>query len=116
MTSLQVKILILLAAAFLVYAFICQIRLSLKAKELADWLQKQRPDLWVELNPIARNMNGGYPGLKLLYRRNVVSLPRFDQEYQQLQAIERHLLGGIVIGFISIGLVLIGVSFWGWQI
>ena len=75
MTSPEIKVLISLAVASLVYAFVCQIRMSRKASKLADWLQKERPELWSELNFIARNWNGGQPGLKILYRRNVVGLP-----------------------------------------
>ena len=115
MASPQIKILLSLAAVSIVYAFVCNIRLSRKASKLANWLQKQRPDLWSELNFIARNWNGGHPGLKLLYRKNVVGQPRFDQEYEQLHSIERHLLRGIIIGSACIGLVLIGSRFWGWH-
>ena len=116
MASPQIKILISLAAVSIIYAFVCQIRLSRKASELAKWLQKERPDLWSDLNFIARNWNGGQPGLKLLYRRNVVGLPRFDQEYEQLHSVERRLLWGIVIGSVCIGLVLMGSKFWGWHL
>jgi hypothetical protein len=116
MASPQIKILISLAAVSIIYAFVCQIRLSRKACELAKWLQKERPDLWSDLNFIARNWNGGQPGLKLLYRRNVVGLPRFDQEYEQLHSVERRLLWGIVIGSVCIGLVLMGSKFWGWPL
>jgi hypothetical protein len=107
MTSPQIKILISIAAVSLVYAFVCNTRLSKKAGKLANWLQKERPDLWSELNFIARNWNGGQPGLKLLYRRNVVDLPSFDQQYEQLHSIERQLLWGIIVGAVCIGLVII---------
>jgi hypothetical protein len=115
MASPQIKILISLAGVSIVYAFVCNIRLSRKASKLAKWLQKERPDLWSELNFIARNWNGGQPGLKLLYRRKVVGLPRFDQQYEQLHSIERQLLWGIIIGSVCIGMVLIGFRFWGWH-
>lgn len=115
MTSPQIKILISLAAISLVYAFVCNIRLSRKAARLAKWLKKERPDLWSGLNYVARNFNGGQPGLKLLYRRNVVGLDRFDREYEQLRSLERQLLWGVVTGSVCIGLVLIGFRFWGWH-
>ena len=115
MASPQIKILTSLAAVSIVYAFICEIRLSRKASNLSKWLQKERPHLWSELNFIARNWNGGQPGLKLLYRRNVVGLPSFDKEYEQLHFLERKLSWGIGIGSVCIGLVLIGSRFWGWH-
>jgi len=115
MTSPEIKILISLAVVSIVYAFVCQIKLSRRASKLADWLQEERPDLWSELNVIARNWNGGQPGLKLLYRRKVVGLPRFDQEYERIHSIERQLIWGIILGSVCIGLVLVGSKFWGWQ-
>jgi len=115
MASPQIKILISLAAVSAIYAFVCKIRLSRKASKLENWLQKERPDLWSELNILARNWAGGHAGLKMLYRRNVVGLPSFDQQYEQLHYIERQLLLGIVIGSVCIGLVFIGSRFWGWH-
>ena len=94
MTSPEIKILLVLASVSIVYAFVCEIRLSRKASRMASWLQKERPGLWSELNVVARNWNGGYPALKILHRRNVVGLPRFDREYMQLRAIERKLFWG----------------------
>jgi len=115
MASPQIKILISFAAISLVYAYVCQIRLSRKASELSSWLQKKRPDLWAGLNIVARNSNGGFPGLKVLYRRKVVDLPGFDQQYERLHAIERQLLWGIVIGSVCIGLLIIGLKCLDWQ-
>ena len=115
MASPQIKILISLSAVSLIYAFVCEIRLSRKASNLANWLKKQRPDLWSKLNSFARNYNGGHPGLKILYRRNAVGLPLFDQQYEQLRSLERKLLLGIGIGSVCIGLVIIGSKFWGWH-
>ena len=115
MPSLPIKILISLGSISIVYAFVCDIRLSRKARKLAIWLEKKRPDLWSELNPIARNWNGGHPALKLLYRRNAVGLPKFDQKYKRLHRIERQFIWGIITGSIFIGLVFIGLKFWGWH-
>lgn len=115
MASPQIKILISLAGISAVYGFVCHIRMSQKAGKIANWLQKERPDLWSQLNPVARSWNGGQPGLKLLYRMKVVGLPRFDQQYAQLQALERHLLWGVIIGVLCIGLVILGYKFWGWH-
>jgi hypothetical protein len=115
MTSPQIKILLSLAGVSIVYAFAYEIRMSRKARQLAIWLQKERPDLWAGLNFVARNWNGGQPGLKRLYRRNVVGLQRFEQEYKAIHAMERKLLWGVGIGSMCIGLVLIGSRFWGWH-
>ena len=115
MTSPQIKILISLGAVSIVYAYVCQIRLSRKASAIKIWLKKERPDLWSDLNFIARTWNGGWPGLKLIYRRNVVRLPRFDEEYLQLKTLERKLLWGIFVGLLCIALISVGLRFWKWH-
>jgi hypothetical protein len=115
MPSPQIKILLSLAAVSIVYAFVCQIRMTRKASRLARWIRKERPDLWSELNYVARNWHGGHPGLKLLNRKNAVDLPGFDQEYGQLSAVERKFFWGIGIGSVCIGTLLAGFLFWGWH-
>ncbi len=115
MASPQIEILVLLAGVSVIYAFVCDIRLFREASKIRKWLQRVRPELWSELNFFARNWNGGQPGIKLLYRRNFVGLPEFEQQYEQLNALERKLLWGIVLGSLCIGLVIVGSSFWGWQ-
>ena len=115
MASPQIKIFTSLAAVAIIYAFLCNIRISRKARELANRLQKERPELWSSLNPFTRNYNGGHPGLKLLYRQKVVDLPGFDEAYEKLHAIERKLLWGIAIGAACIGAVIIGTRYWGWH-
>ena len=79
MASPQIKILISLASISAVYAFVFKIQLSQKASKLSNMVQKERPDLWSKLNVFARNYDGGYPGLKILYRRKVVGIPMFDR-------------------------------------
>jgi hypothetical protein len=115
MTSPQIKILISLASISIIYAFICEIRLTQKARILADLIKNEFPELWQELNLVARNWNGGHPGLKLLYRRKVVDLPNFDREYRRLQALERQLVLGVITGSVCIGLVALGLFYWGWH-
>jgi hypothetical protein len=114
MASPKIQILISLACVSVVYAFVCDIRMIRKASKLRKWVQQERPELWSELNFFARNWNGGHPGLKVLHRMNVVGLPWFDQQFEQLRALERKLLCGIIIGSVCMGLVIVGTRFWGW--
>jgi hypothetical protein len=115
MPSPEIKILVSLATVSIVYAFVCQIRMTQKASRLAHWLEKERPELWSDLNCVARNWQGGHPGLKVLKRRNVIDLPGFEREYEQLQAMERKLFWGIGAGTVCIGAVVVGVLFLGWH-
>ncbi|MBT8445527.1 MAG: hypothetical protein KJO38_00185, partial [Gammaproteobacteria bacterium] len=82
---------------------------------VASWLQKERPGLWSELNIVARNWKGGYPALKILHRRNVVGLSRFDREYAQLRAIERQLFRGVGTGVVCLAALIAGFLFLDWH-
>jgi len=115
MTSPEIKILLSLAFVATIYAFVSEIRMAQRARRLRAWVQDEWPDLWCDLTVIARHWNGGQPGLKLLYRRNMVDHPRFHQEYDQIRSAEQQLLGGIAVGVGCIGLVILGVWLWGWQ-
>ena len=115
MTSPQIKILISLSCISIVYAFVCDIIMQHKARKLSKWIQKERPELWSELNFLVKRMRGGQPGLNLLYRQKAVGLPIFDQNYEQLISIQKKTLWGIGIGAVCIGLVIIGTKLWGWQ-
>ena len=115
MPSLQIKILISLATVSIVYAYVCQILLTQKASKLARWLQQQRPELWSEMNSVARNWHGGLPALKVLKRRNVVDLPEFDREFEKLHAMERKLFWGIGICVLCFGALFAGFLFFGWH-
>ena len=115
MANPQIKTLLILAGISIIYAFVCEIGISRKASRLAARLKKVRPDLWSALNFMARNWNGGYPGLKILYRKNVVRLPWFDQEFEQIHSMERKFLWGIGIGSACIAVLLIGFKFGGWH-
>jgi hypothetical protein len=103
------------AAASIVYAFFCQVRLARKASDLGKWVRRERPDLWSQLNFVARSWNGGHPGLKLIYKRKVVAHPQFDRQYERLRALERRLLWGIGIGAACIGMVALGTRLLGWH-
>ena len=115
MTSAAIKVLISVSCAAIVYAFACDFRIAGMARKLADRLDKERPELWRGLNPIARNFRGGQPGLKVLHRRKAVDLPGFEEEYGRLRALERKQLGAIAAGAACIGLVLAGTALWGWH-
>ncbi len=115
MTSPLIIILVSLAGVSSIYAFVCDIRLNRKASRLSQWVKQEYPELWAELNVFLRNWNGGQPGLKLLHRRNVISLPYFDQHYEQLKVLERKFFWGLGMGILCIGLLLIGSLYWGWQ-
>ena len=115
MTSPEIKILLILASVSIVYAYVCQIRMTRKAGRIASWLQKERPELWSEVNVVARNWNGGHPALKHLHRMNVVDLPRFDLEYGELRAIERKFFWGVGIGVTCFGALAAGFIFLDWH-
>ena len=115
MPSPQIKILLSIAAVSIVYAFVCEIRLISRARKISSRLQKERPHLWLEMNIVARNWNGGLPALKVLHRRGDVDLPDFDLKFKEVRVIEWQLLWGVVIGATCIFLVFVGLKFLGWS-
>jgi hypothetical protein len=115
MVSPQIKILITIASISVIYAFVCKIQLARYAGKLMSIIRKQHPDLWSTLNSFARNYDGGYPGLKLLYRKNAADLSMFDQKYEQLRSLERKLLWGVGTCSVCIGLIIVGIKFWSWH-
>lgn len=115
MTSPQIKILLSLGCATSIYAFVCDIRFSRKAKKLGNWIQEKRPDLWPELTFFARSLRGGLPDLKILYRNNALDLPRFDKQYEELRLMEKRFLWSLGLGVVCIGSVILGYKFFGWR-
>lgn len=115
MTSPEIKILISIAAIVCIYGFVCQIQLTRQAGNLSKRVARDRPDLWSQLNPIARNWNGGQPGLKFLYRTQNIDIPGFKEDYNKLQILERRLLWAIAIGAACIALAGIGTKLNLWQ-
>lgn len=113
--SPEIKILLALGAASALDAYVCEIRLSRLAGRLGERVRKARPDLWSGLDFVARNWNGGHPGLKLLYRRHAAELRQLDRHFVQLRSLERRLLLGIVSASLCIGMVMTGSVFWGWN-
>ncbi len=61
MTSLEIKLLVSLACVATIYAFVTETRMVNRARKLRDWLQHERPDLWKDINLVARNWGGGQP-------------------------------------------------------
>jgi len=115
MASPQIMILVSLAVITIVYAFVCDIRLSNQAGKISKQLAAERPDLWEQMNAVARNWRGGQPALKLLYRRGDIDLAGFAQQYAALQKLEHRMLWSMAIGAGCIVLVVIGSKLGGWQ-
>lgn len=115
MASPEIVSLVSAASVSVIYAFINDIQLSRKASKLRKWLERERPELWSNLNVFARNWKGGQPGLKLLHRNNVIDLRHFDQQYEQLRVVERRVMWGVVLGSMCMGVAIMGSWLWGWQ-
>jgi len=108
-------ILVSLAVITIVYAFVCDIRLSSQAGKMSKRFAAERPDLWEQMNAVARNWRGGQPALKLLHRRGDLDLAGFGKQYAALQTLEHRMLLAMAIGAACIVLAVIGSKFGGWQ-
>lgn len=115
MANPPIQILLSAAALSVGHAFWCDIRLTSRARELASRVREVRPDLWAQLNPIARSWNGGHPGLKLLHRRGTMGFPELDRRYEELRDLERRMLRSLALSSACIALVGVGIRLWGWH-
>lgn len=115
MTTPEIKLLVGLTGVAVISAFLSEIRITQRARKLRDWVEVAHPDLWSDLNFVARHWYGGHPGLKLLYKRNQVNHPRFRREYERIRSDERQQLIGLGVGIVCIGLIVVGQQLWGWQ-
>ena len=115
MASPQITLTISLGVVAAVYSFWCNIRIAGKSSKIRERLEQEAPRAWSALNPIARNWNGGQPGIKLLHRQKSVNFPGFEDDVKQLLTLERKMLWGMGLAMACIGLVAAGTKFWGWQ-
>lgn len=115
MAGAEAKTLISLGTVAVVYAFVCHVRLTAKAGDLARKVSGEIPDVWNGLNPVARSWNGGHPALKLLHRRGSLG-PAAEREYADLRSLEIRMLRGIAVASACIALLLLGARFRGWTI
>ena len=116
MASPEVMLTISMATVAVVYSFWCHIRISGKASQIRRRLEKEASGPWSEVNPIARNWNGGQAGIKLLHRKKLVNLPDFDEQVKQLLELERKMLWGIGLGVVCLALAIGGAQWWGWKL
>ena len=115
MTSPYIILTVSLATVATVYSFWLSIRIRGKAGRIRARLEKEAPEEWSKLNPIARGWNNGQPGIVYLHKRKLAGYPGFEEEVEQLRAMDRRMMWGIGFAIGCILLVIVGKELLGWQ-
>lgn len=115
MTSPYIVVSTSLVVAATVYSFWLSIRVAGRSGRIRERLKKEAPEAWSKLNPIARNWNNGQPGIKFLHKEKLADYPGFEEEVEELRAMERRMLWGIGLAITCIGVVIAGTELLGWQ-
>lgn len=112
--SLEVKILIVLAAVALLAAFVLSWRATVRFGRLVAWVEATYPERWNELHWTLRRIAKG-SAVAGLSRRGLGDDPEFARRYGDFRRLQRWMIALVVIGSAPIGLVIFGTRFWGWQ-
>ena len=113
-TSLVVMVLITLAAAFLIMAWMASSQNSRKTRALIAYLKENENSYWRSLSWISRNFNR--VGVVEAYYRSGQSIdPDFLTLYQAKKSGALIQILAIIMATALIAIVLIGTSLWGWH-
>ncbi len=113
-TSVEVKILIVLAAVVLLSAFALSWRANLEFRRLVAWIEATYPDRWNALHWTLRRIGKG-SAVAGLSHRGLGNDPEFARRYGEFRRLQHWMIALVIIGSASIGLVLFGTRFWGWH-
>jgi len=102
------------AAAALVYAYVCEIRMDSAARRVRAWLVEARPEAWADLNAVHRHALGGRIGLKALRKGRLADDDDLAARYAEVEALGHRKLLGMLIGGLGIGVAIAGSVLFGW--
>jgi hypothetical protein len=112
--SFEIKLLLIIAAAAILYAFYLRVIQDRAFRQLLGWLRASRPEEWGALPRSARWLNS--IGAVEQLRRGALSVdPEFARRYRQSKAHQGRFLGALGIGALAIALVAIGSQSFGWS-
>ena len=113
MTSIEIKVLISLAALGSVYAFIRDIQHTARRRRLALWVKQHYPLDWQAIDWGRRNLFLA-AALTRLYQSGSITHPHFVQEYPKVRRWPRDMMLAFAIACGSIALVAVGRLYLGW--
>jgi len=115
MTSLEVKVLILIAAAAVIYLFIVETRRSRRTARLIAWVQTNHPAAWNSLPWTLRKVHR-LGGLARLYRDKAIADPHFAAEFDAVIPLGRNQLVAFAVAAGAFAVLALGLDrgWWHW--
>ncbi|MDH3233718.1 MAG: hypothetical protein OEQ29_09315 [Alphaproteobacteria bacterium] len=113
MTSIEIKVLISLAALGTVYAFVRDIQHTARRRRLAVWVKQHYPVEWRAIDWGRRNLFLT-AALAQLHQDGSITHPHFVQEYPKVRRWPRDMMLAFAIACAAIALVVVGQLYFGW--
>jgi len=114
MTSLEIKVLILTAAAAVIYLFVTEIRRSRRTARLIAWVQENHPQAWSALPWTARKIHR-LGGLYRLHRDRAIADPHFEAELKATRPLRRDEWAALAVAAGAFALLALGLELGWWH-
>ncbi|WP_193371423.1 hypothetical protein [Pelagibius marinus] len=114
MTSPAIKVLILTAAAAVIYLFVMEIRRSRRAARLIAWVQENHPAAWGALPWTARKIHR-LGALYQLHRAKAIADPHFEAELKATKPLRREEWPALAVAVGAFALLALGLELGWWR-
>lgn len=114
MTSVEIKLLVSLAAVGAVYVFIRNIQHSGRRRRLAVWLRDHYPEEWRKIGWGHRNLFLAGALLRL-HQSGAVTHAHFHAEYPKVRRWPRDMLVAFLASCAAMALAIVGGEHFGWR-
>jgi hypothetical protein len=113
-TSVEIKVLIIIAACAALSAYAVSWRITGKTRELVAWIEATFPEQW---NAVPRYHRRWLKGAAIegLRHRDLKNDSEFARRYDEIRHLKRWMIALIIAGSAAIGIVLLGTQFGGWS-
>ncbi len=112
-TSLEIMVLLTIAAAVVLYAWWLSIAESRRRRDLAAWLRQHHGERWDRLPWLSRNLITVH-AIELLRRGGLAEDPDFMTRYRAMKSGKGRQLALLALTMVLIGAVGLGVRYLGW--
>lgn len=112
-TSAEIIALIVLIAALTLYAWWLSDRQARRFRDFVSWIEDHHNARWQALPWVARRFNR-VAGVEQLRRGELGNDAEFMTRYQQGKMVSWPQIVAIGCGMVAIGLLAIGIEFFGW--